>query len=59
MLLQFWRDRRPGQLQGLDDISSVTSLILGDEGVGVALSTVNEQDGGEDQRVKISFCVSN
>lgn len=37
-LLQFRRDRRPGQLQGFDDVSCVSNLILSDEGVGVTLS---------------------
>lgn len=36
-LLQFNRDRRAGQLQGFDDITSIANLILSDEGVGIAL----------------------
>lgn len=36
-LLQFRWDRRAGQLQGFNDITSIANLIFCDEGVGVTL----------------------
>ncbi len=39
-LLQFRRDGRAGQLQSFDDVTSITNLILSDEGVSVTLEEV-------------------
>lgn len=43
-LLQFRRDRRARQLQGLDDVTCVASLLLCDEGVGIPLRGRHKTD---------------
>ena len=53
-LLQLWGDRRPRQLQGLEDVSGVAHLVLCDEGVGKTLRRQQGEWGGADEQENTS-----